>query len=462
MYKLLLLLSACISLQSLFAQSQIDRVAAIVGQEVILVSDIEAQYKLMESQSGGKMPSDARCIIFDQLLSNALIHSEAEKDSVTANESEVETQLESRIREILRYMNNDPEQFKVYYGKTPEEVKDEMRDDMRRQLVIQKMSQQIMQSVSVTPKEVKEFFETIPKDSLPYFNSEVEIGEIVLKPKVNAEEDRNAREKAEDLRKRLQDGADFAELATKYSDDKGTAARGGDLGITSRGSFVPEFEAEAYSLEKNEISKVIKSEFGYHIIQLLDRLGNNISTRHILVKAEITIADLETAKREIDSIRSLILIDSFTFDQAVQKFSQEDYSKTRAGIMMNPNSGESQWELGDLDPEIYFAIDKLKVGEISDPIEFSSPYGESIFKIVRLRSKSAPHVANMRDDYSRIQQAAIEAKKSKHINDWVNKKISKNYIEIKLIELGDYAQYFIDNQGSSKCKILARWMTLRP
>jgi peptidyl-prolyl cis-trans isomerase SurA len=171
MYKLLLLLSACISLQSLFAQSQIDRVAAIVGQEVILVSDIEAQYKLMESQSGGKMPSDARCIIFDQLLSNALIHSEAEKDSVTANESEVETQLESRIREILRYMNNDPEQFKVYYGKTPEEVKDEMRDDMRRQLIIQKMSQQIMQTVSVTPKEVKEFFETIPKDSLPYFNS---------------------------------------------------------------------------------------------------------------------------------------------------------------------------------------------------------------------------------------------------------------------------------------------------
>ncbi len=462
MFRFFVLFASLCFFQTVFAQSQIDRVAAIVGQDVILVSDIEAQFKLMESQSGGKMPQDGRCMIFDQLLSNALIYCEAEKDSVSANDSEVETQLESRLREILRYMNNDPEQFKAYYGKTPEEVKDEMRDDMRRQLVIQKMSQQIMQSVTVTPREVKEFFETIPKDSLPYFNSEVEIGELVLKPKVNAEEDRKARERAEDLKKRLEGGADFAELARKYSDDKGTAARGGDLGITSRGSFVPEFEATAYSLEKNEISQVVKSEFGYHIIQLLDRLGNNIATRHILVKPEITAADLETAKKEIDSIRTLILLDSFTFDQAVQKFSQEDYSKTRAGSMMNPNSGEAHWELGELDPEVYFAIDKLKVGEITNPIEFSSPYGESIFKIVKLRSKSNPHMANMREDYSRIQQAAVEAKKSKHISDWVNKKIVKNYTEIKITALGDYAQYFIDNLGKPKCNILVRWMPMRP
>jgi peptidyl-prolyl cis-trans isomerase SurA len=301
MNRILSILALVFIYQSGFSQTQIDRVAAIVGQEVILISDIEAQHKLMESQSGGKMPENARCIIFDQLLSNALILSEAEKDSVMANESEVETQLDSRIREILRYMNNDPEQFKLYYGRTSEEVKDEMRDDMRKQLVIQKMSQQIMQSVSVTPKEVKEFFERIPKDSLPYFNSEVELGEIVVKPKVNAEEDKRAREKAEDLRRQIVEGADFAELAKKFSDDKGTAVRGGDLGITSRGSFVPEFEAAAYSLDKMEISQVVKSEFGYHVIQLLERLGNNISTRHILIKAELTDYDQIAAKKYIDS-----------------------------------------------------------------------------------------------------------------------------------------------------------------
>ncbi len=459
MNRILSILALVFIYQSGFSQTQIDRVAAIVGQEVILISDIEAQHKLMESQTGGKMPENARCIIFDQLLSNALILSEAEKDSVMANESEVETQLDSRIREILRYMNNDPEQFKLYYGRTSEEVKDEMRDDMRKQLVIQKMSQQIMQSVSVTPKEVKEFFERIPKDSLPYFNSEVELGEIVVKPKVNAEEDKRAREKAEDLRRQIVDGgADFAELAKKFSDDKGTAVRGGDLGITSRGSFVPEFEAAAYSLDKMEISQVVKSEFGYHVIQLLERLGNNISTRHILIKAELTDYDQIAAKKYIDSLRTLILIDSFTFDRAVQKFSEEEYSKTRAGIMTNPTSGEAYWELGELDPEIYFAIDKLKLGEISAPIEFSSPYGESIYKIVKLRNKTTPHVANMNDDYSRIQQAAVEEKKSKHIRDWVDKKIPRNYVEIKFNQLGDYSKYLIDQEGKSHCPMLGRWM----
>jgi peptidyl-prolyl cis-trans isomerase SurA len=463
MKKIIGIIAGILLLQTVFAQRQIDRVAAIVGQEVILVSDIEAQYKLMESQTGGKMPQDARCIIFDQLLSNALILSEAEKDSILANESEIEQQMQSRITEILRYMNNDPEQFKLYYGRTPEEVKDEMRDDMRKQLVIQKMSQNIMQSVVVTPKEVKEFFINIPKDSLPYFNSEVELGEIVVKPKVNPDEDRRAKEKAEELRKRIvEQGADFAELAKKYSDDKGTAVRGGDLGITSRGSFVPEFEAAAYSLDKMEISEVIKSEFGYHIIQLIDRLGNNISTRHILIKPQITIADQEAAKIFIDSIRSLILLDSFTFDKAVQRFSEDDFSKTRAGIMMNTMTGEAFWELGDLDPEVYFAIDKLKLGEISAPIEFSSPYGESIFKIVKLRNKSKPHVANMRDDYSRIQQAAVEEKKSRHIMDWVDKKITRNYVEIKLSVIGDYSKHFLKEDGTPKCSNLERWMWKKP
>jgi len=461
MNKFLSLLAVLFVFQIAQSQSQIDRVAAIVGQEVILVSDIEAQYKLMEAQSGGKMPDNARCIILDQLLSNALVLTEAEKDSVIANESEVEQQLDSRISEILRYMNNDPDQFKVYYGRTPQEVKDEMRDDMRKQLVIQKMSQQIMQTVNVTPKEVKEFFERIPKDSLPYFNSEVELGELVIKPKVNVAEDQKAREKAEELRKRVLDGADFADIAKKYSDDKGTAVKGGDLGITSRGSFVPEFEAAAYSLDKMEISEVIKSEFGYHVIQLLERLGNNISTRHFLIKAEMTIADQVLAKKQIDSIRTLILLDSLTFDQAVQRFSEDSYSKTRAGIMTNPTTNEAYWELGALDPEVYFAIEKLKIGDISAPIEFSSPYGESIFKIVKIRNKTTPHVANMRNDYSRIQQASVEEKKSKHIKLWVDKKIPKNYIEVKVYALGEYANYLFE-KGTARCEQLARWMIIKP
>ena len=438
------------------AQTQIDRVVAIVGQEVILVSDIEAQFKMFDAS---KKNEYARCVILDQLLSNALLLAEAEKDSVVVAETEIETQLDSRISEILRYMNNDPERFKLYYGMTPQEVKDEMRDDMRKQLIVQKMTGKVMQSIAVTPKEVREFFDRIPKDSLPYFNSEVELIELVVKPKVNSIEDQKAKEKAEDLRKQIVDlGADFAELARKHSDDKGSGAQGGDLGITSRGSFVPEFEAAAYQLDKMEVSEVVKSEFGYHIIQLLDRLGNNISTRHILVKPSITDEDVVLAKKSIDSIRTVIMIDSLTFDQAVQKFSEDDFSKTRAGSMTNPQTGETFWELGQLDPEVYFAIDKLKLGEISNPIEFKSPYGEAIYKIVKIRNKTSPHIANMSDDYSRIQQAAIEEKKSKYIAEWVDKKISKNYIEVKINSLGDYSRFLIDEKGNTQCTSLARWM----
>jgi len=452
----------CILGNDLSAQTQIDKVVAIVGQEIILVSDIESQYKLMESRAGGKLPENARCLVLDQLLSNALLLTEAEKDSVVVKDEEVEAQIDSRINEILKYMGGDPEQFKMYYGKTPQELKSEMKDDMRKQILIQKMQGQIMQSVAVTPKEVKLFFDRIPKDSLPYFNSEVELLELVVKPKVSPAEDQRAKDKADELRKRIiEQGADFAQIAREYSDDKGSALRGGDLGITGRGSFVPEFEAAAYQLDVNEVSEVVKSEFGYHIIQLMGRLGNNISTRHILVKPAITIDDNENAKMYLDSIRTLILIDSFTFEQAVQKFSEEDFSKTRAGVLTNPTTGEGYWELGDLEPEIYFAIEKLKIGDISSPVEFASPQGESLFKIIKIRNRSFPHIANLKDDYSRIYQAAIEEKKVNFIQEWVNKKIPKNFVDIKYNALGDYVKNFYPNNKDSVCPLLTRW-NLRP
>ena len=448
-----------ISFAGLSAQQQIDRVAAVVGNEIILVSDIEARLKLMEEQGTSALPKKARCLIFDQLLSEALIVSEADKDSVVVSEPEVDAQLESRINQILQYMGGDPQKFLEYYGKTVQAVKDEMRDDMRRQLVMQKMKGKIMQDVTITPKEVKAFFDKIPRDSLPYFNTEVELGEIVINPKVNSVEDKKAREKAEELRLRIiEQGADFAEIAKKYSDDPGTGARGGDLGITGRGSFVTEFEAAAYQLDKMEISEVVKTEYGYHVIQLLERLGNNIHARHFLIKPEITETDHVLAKKRIDSIRTIILLDSLTFDQAAQRFSEDDFSKNRAASLLNPQTGEAYWELGDLSPEIYFAIEKLKVGEITQPIEFSSPFGETVYKIIKIRNRTAPHIANLKNDYSRIQSAATEEKRSRYIQEWVTKKIARNYVEIKFSAMGEYARYLTDQNGLPNCSSLSRWM----
>lgn len=443
---------------NMHAQRQIDRVAAVVGNEVILVSDIEAQYKLMASKAKGDVPENLRCVLFDQLLSNALLLTEADKDSITVNEIEVEGQLESRIQQIMSYMNNDPEQFRLYYGKTPEEVKNEMREDMRKQLLVQQMSQEVMQAVTITPKEVKGFFSQIPGDSLPYFNSEVEMAAIVIKPKVNPVEDEKAREKAENILEQLKEGEDFAELAKMYSQDPGSGAKGGDLGITTRGTFVTEFEAAAYQLDKDEISGIVKTEFGYHIIQLLERLGNNIHCRHILIKAEITEMDVATAKKEIDSIRTRILQDSLTFDQAIQRYSEDDFSKTRNGALLNQMTGEPYWELGDLDPEVYFAIEKLKEGEISNPIASKTPFGETEYRIIKIRNRTIPHVANLGDDYSRILSAAREEKRARFVSDWVSKKIDDHFVEIKVNALGEYAKYFFKENGQAKCEPLQRWM----
>jgi len=269
-------LLCCINIFTAQGQrQQVDKVIAVVGDNIILQSEVEAQHKIFSSQSQGTaLPENVRCIILEQLLANSLLLSEAERDSLEVGDEEVQVQLDSRVTQILQYMGNDVEKFKAYYNMRPSEMKDFMRDQMRDQLLLQRMQQQIMSSIEITPKEVKTFFEKIPSDSLPYFNSEVEVAEIVVKPKINAVEDARARKLARNLLLQIvEDSVDFAILAKKYSDDPGSAALGGDLGPQPRGTLVPEFEEAAYQLKKGEVSDVVKSEFGYHIIKLKERLG---------------------------------------------------------------------------------------------------------------------------------------------------------------------------------------------
>ncbi len=427
-----------ISSALLAQRQQVDRVIAIVGNHIILQSDLEAQIKLLQNQSqGAPMPDDARGMVFDQLLANALMLAEADKDSVVVEDAEVQAQLDTRITQILSYMGNDPKKFFEFYGMRPGEMKEFMRDQMRDQLVQQRMQQQIMANITITPQEVKAFFNKIPSDSLPYFSSEVELAEVVIKPKINPIEDNRAKQLARNLLIQIvSDTIDFELLARKYSDDKGSAALGGNLGVQPRGNLVPEFEAAAYQLKPNEVSDVVKTEFGYHIIQLINRLGNTINTRHILIRPKITTEDREVAYAELDSIRNLIESDSITFSKAIADFSEEEFSKTRAGRIMNPMTGEPYFELGDLDPNIYFAIDGLEEGDVTKVIEYETPTGEKQFRIVKLLRRSEPHQANLTDDYSKIRNAALDSKKGQFIMNWINKKIPDNYIEIKVDNLG--------------------------
>jgi len=408
-----------------------DKIIATVGGELVLLSELEEQHALALSQKGN-LPQNARCDILEQLLTSKLLVNQSKLDSVEVSDEEVENQLAARIDRILSFMNNDLKQFEEYYGQSVNDVKEQFRTDLKNQLLNEKMKGEIMKDITITPSEVKAFFGKIPRDSLPYFNAEVEIGEIVIVPKVNETQRLLTLGKLEGIRRRIvDDKEDFATLARRFSAD-GSAQQGGDLGWASRGKYVPEFEAAAYKLEPNEISEPVESPFGFHLIQLMGRRGNTINVRHILLRPEITEEDFALVRRRLDSVRMLILRDSMTFSQAVKKFS---YDKAQSygndGRMVNPASGNTFFEVGDLDPDIYFATDTLKVGGITKPIEFRDPSGEVHFHIIQLQSKTPPHRANLLQDYSKIQKAAIESKKNGFINNWIDEKIGSTFVRLE-------------------------------
>ena len=428
-----IILCFLVAFVSLKAQNRaiIDKVAAYVGDELVLLSEVEEQFQLMRDRQP-ELDPEQKCAILENLMVQKLLVNQAKLDSVEVSDEEIEQQLDARIDRILSMMNNDVAQFEAYYGKSVSQVKQQFRQDLENQILAERMQGQAMSEIVVTPNEVKQFFSSIPKDSLPYFNAEVEIAEIVARPKVNAEQRQMAIEKLQKLKERIENGEDFGELAGQFSDDPGSARNGGNLGWMKRGSLVPEYEAAAYNLDKEGLSDIVESQFGMHLIQLLGRRGNSINTRHILIKPSITEADEALAVKYLDSVRQVILEDSVGFTAAVQRFSDEDVpSYSNGGRLTNPSTGNTFYEIGDLDPDIYFAIDTLEVGEISAPIEYADQRGEKMYRIVQVLSYTDPHKANLQQDYFKIQKAAVEQKKSKKFFEWVKSKSENTYLKVE-------------------------------
>jgi len=335
---LLCLLITCIG----FGQKSllIDKVIAKVGGEMILLSDVEAQYAFAIDQASDIGDEEqAKCQILESIIGQKLIVHQARLDSVVVADEEIEAQLDYRINGVLRQMNNDEEFFEEYYNMSVDEMRGNLREDLEQQLLAERMQSQLMLSVNVTPDEVEAFFEEIPKDSLPYLSSEVEFAEIVLQPVVSDAEDKKALTTAEDLYQRITAGESFEELAKEYSDDPGSGANGGNLGYAPRGTFVPEFEEAAYNLDIEEVSGPVETEFGYHLIKMVDKKGTKINLQHILIKPEINDNDVMLAKTKLDSIKTLIEEDKMSFDVAVRKFSYEDIpSYHNSGRVQNPAS----------------------------------------------------------------------------------------------------------------------------
>jgi peptidyl-prolyl cis-trans isomerase SurA len=418
----------------LYAQSDkavIDRVVATVGGEIILLSEVQEQYAYAKKDQPD-LPEDYQCAVLQNLIVQKLLVNQAKLDSIEVKDEEVSAQIDARIERLRAYFNQDDNAIEEFYGQSVDEMKSQLSADMRNQILAERMQGAITEKATITPAEVRRFFAEIPKDSLPYFSSEVEIREIVYKPKVGAEEREKARRRMEEIRQRIvEKGEDFADLAKRYSDDPGSGAQGGDLGFQKRGTFVPEFEAMAYKLEARQVSPIVETEFGFHIIQLLERRGNLIHCRHILIKPEITEEDLDAAKSALDSVRQMIRDQKITFSEAVKRFGDKNQqSYNNDGRVANPRTGNTFFELDDLETSVFFAIEPIQEGDVAEPVRYKGPDGSDMFRLIQLVSRSRPHKADLKLDYGKIQQAALEQKKGDFTEKWVLEKLNSTYLSV--------------------------------
>lgn len=426
------LISILLTVLSAFGQEQsVDRIIAVVGGNITLQSELETQYLQMLS-SGYEPNDDSRCILFEELLYGNLLLHRAKVDSLEVSDSEVEDELTRRLDYFVAQLGSQ-EKLEEYYEKSILEIKDEFRELIKEQLLSQRMQQQITGDVKVTPAEVRAYFNKIPKDSLPYINTELELGRIMRRPAITKEQKQDAKNKAEELRKRVLEGESFRALSILYSEDPGSAKNGGDLGFFQRGMMVPEFDAVAFRLKEDSISEVFETDYGYHFIEMLERRGEQINVRHILIRPKTSLDDLEKARVFLDSIRELIVDSKMTFAEAAEKFSDDEESNQNAGMMYNPMTGASVFDmeqLGSIDQKLFLTVEKMKVGDISKAVKTQSPDGKESYNLFFLKSQTEPHVANLKDDYQKIQTAALGEKKNRVIEKWINDKASKTYIRI--------------------------------
>jgi len=444
-------LTLAILLLPLFCVSQpektvVDEIVAVVGQNIVLQSDIEVQYANYISQ-GAPVNDETKCIILEELLFQTLLLNQAEVDSVDIADSQVEGELERRLRFFIQQIGSE-KKLEDYYNKSIEEIKEEFRDLIKDQMMIQQMQAQITSSVKVTPAEVKNYFNSIPTDSLPFINSEVEIAQIVINAPVSPEAREIAREKIMELKERVIKGESFSTMAVLYSEDPGSSKKGGELGYMGRGELVSEFAGVAFKLKGTKVSEIVETKYGFHIMQLIDRKGEKVNVRHILIKPKTDNTDLLKAKAKLDSIKTLIENDTLSFSEAAVKFSQDEFSKNSNGNIMNPQSGNNSFEMDQLDPSIFFIIDKMKPGDISEPIPYTTMEGKQAYRIIKLKTRTEPHVANLKDDYHRIQSAALTNKQNEAINEWITKKVKNTYIRL--------------NEGYTSCSFTNPWITQNP
>ena len=410
------------------AQS-IDKIQAIIGSEILLISDIENQYNQILSQ-GVIETEDMRCQIVDELLlQNFLIHHAKIDSTIEIVSDDIDAEINNRISYFENQLGS-LEKVEAYFNRSIESMEDELRIIVKDQFYTQKKQTKIISDVKITPNEVKDFYRTLNSEEIPIVPTKLQMSQIVIEPELSEDKKNSIKEKLNGFRKRIYNGEDFKVLATLYSDDVVSANNGGELGFMQRGDLVPEFERAAFKLKKDEISEVVESKFGYHIIQMIERRGEQINVRHILIKPKFSSLSLQNARENINSIKSDLDSSLISFKDALQKYS-DDESKNNGGLIINPKNGTTFFTFEELDPSIRYIVERMNIGDVSDPSLSKSQDGtQAAYRLVKLNNKIEEHKANIVDDFDLLKEYALSNKKQSVLENWVSDNLANTYINI--------------------------------
>ncbi|MCB8964536.1 MAG: peptidylprolyl isomerase [Bacteroidales bacterium] len=410
------------------SQTAIDQVVAVVGGERILLSDIEQEIMRMKMQ-GSITHNDDKCAILEQFLTQKLLLAQSKIDSLTVNDASVDMEIDRRLKYFINQIGSE-KALENYFNKPLYEIKEDLREVISEQQLTQQMRQKIVEKVSITPSEVRSFYKNSPADSLPLIPDQYVLQQIMIFPPSTAEAKFLVKEKLLDIRDRVLKGERFSTLAVAYSEDRSSAIRGGELGFLSREELVKAFADVAFNLKEGQVSNIVETEYGFHVIQMIENKGDRVNVRHILMKPSYSSDMLSKAVAKLDSISALVKSDSLKFEMAAMRFSEDKKSNINGGLIINPYTNTSLFEKDQLQPSDYYVIKELKEGEMSAPFESRDEHANVVFKVIKVKKINKAHKANIKDDYDVIQVVAKQSMENKILQQWVEKNQKTTFIRI--------------------------------
>ena len=428
---IIFLLITLTGIQPSFSQNKayiLDRVVAVVGDFHVLQSDIEQQYLQMKMNQQ-YLPENIKCDILDYFIEQKLMMTQAKIDSIEVGDSQVEMSMESRLNMFISQFGSE-EAMEEYFNKSIYDIRDDLRKTMKEMMITQQVQQSIVGDIQITPSDVKSYYRSLPKDSIPYIESEVKIAHIMAYPPVDDDAIFAVKERLLDLRERIMNGESMSTLAILYSDDPSATTNFGEIGFRSKAELDPAYAETAWALKEGQVSKIVESSFGYHIIQAIERKGDRLNTRHILLQPKISAAAKAAALAKLDSLKTLIEADSMTFNIAAIINSEDEKTRANGGLVVNPMNQAATFKYDQLDTKDYYVIREMEVGDISEPYESQDEKGKLCYKIVKLTGRTEPHVANLKQDYLLLQNMALSEKQNEVMQEWFEEKKKKTYIRI--------------------------------